>query len=517
MTDVSRETAPPRWIEYRRVDDLAPALQNPKDHDKAMIEEGISEHGFIDAPVVDGRTQRIVGGHGRRDDLIARHAEGKAPPAGIVLDADGAWLMPVQCGWSSRDDDDAHAAGLVLNQATMAAGFLADPLADLLTQLSARPAGLTGTGFTDGNLAELLDSLGRNRGPGTPPPTPSLADRFLIPPFSVLDARQGWWQNRKREWLAIGLQSELGRGDDLLLRSETVRDINYYANGRGPNPPAPNTRKAADQRSNLTGAAKLPEWATNGTENIASGTSIFDPVLCEIAYRWFSGPGQAVLDPFAGGSVRGITAGLLGRNYVGVDLSAPQIEANLVQAAALPGPGTVTYLAGDSRTVLPTIESPFDLLFSCPPYADLEVYSDDPADISNMPYGEFLDAYREIIALAADRLDDDRFAVWVVGEVRDRRGNYYGFVPDTIRAFTDAGLSLYNEAILVTQVASLPLRAIRPFEVARKIGKTHQNVLVFVKGDGKRAATACGPIDLTDALGDVDAGDPIEAVDDLSN
>ena len=40
----------------------------------------------------------------------------------------------------------------------------------------------------------------------------TLADRFLIPPFSVLDARQGYWQDRKRAWLALGIESELGRG-----------------------------------------------------------------------------------------------------------------------------------------------------------------------------------------------------------------------------------------------------------------------------------------------------------------
>ena len=41
----------------------------------------------------------------------------------------------------------------------------------------------------------------------------SLAGRFMIPPFSVLNAREGWWQDRKRAWLALGIKSELGRGD----------------------------------------------------------------------------------------------------------------------------------------------------------------------------------------------------------------------------------------------------------------------------------------------------------------
>lgn len=40
----------------------------------------------------------------------------------------------------------------------------------------------------------------------------TLGDKFLIPPFTVLNAREGWWQERKRAWLAIGIQSELGRG-----------------------------------------------------------------------------------------------------------------------------------------------------------------------------------------------------------------------------------------------------------------------------------------------------------------
>src|SRR5215207_11555640 len=44
----------------------------------------------------------------------------------------------------------------------------------------------------------------------------TLGERFLLPPFSVLNAREGWWQDRKRAWLALGIQSELGRGEQLI-------------------------------------------------------------------------------------------------------------------------------------------------------------------------------------------------------------------------------------------------------------------------------------------------------------
>jgi hypothetical protein len=64
---------------------------------------------------------------------------------------------------------------------------------------------------------------------------------------------------------------------------------------------------------------------------------------------------------------------------------------------------------------------------------------------------------------------------------------YRGFVADTVRAFRDVGMPLYNDAILVTAVGSLPIRVSGQFESSRKLGKTHQNILVFAKGNPKEA------------------------------
>ncbi len=227
-----------------------------------------------------------------------------------------------------------------------------------------------------------------------------------------------------------------------------------------------------------------------------SGTSIFDPVLCEIIYRWFAPPGGTVLDPFAGGSVRGIVASKLGFPYIGVELRSEQVAANRAQAEAICGVPTPLWCEGDSLDVLPGMATGLepvraDLIFSCPPYADLEVYSDDPRDLSAMDYPAFRLAYTEIIKAACALLRADRFACFVVGDARDKRGLYYGLPWHTVAAFEAAGCRLYNEAVLVTAVGSLPVRMTRQFEAGRKLGKTHQNVLVFVKGDPKRAAEAC--------------------------
>lgn len=239
--------------------------------------------------------------------------------------------------------------------------------------------------------------------------------------------------------------------------------------------------------------------AEYGSGNQITGTSIFDPVLCELVYRWFSPPGGMVLDPFAGGSVRGIVASKCGRRYVGVELRPEQVAANREQAEAICEEMPPTWHAGDSlemETLCGDMEA--DLVFSCPPYGDLEVYSDDPRDISTMEYPAFLEAYRRIIALSCNRLRDNRFACFVVGDIRDKGGNYRGLVRDTVAAFEDAGLSLYNDAVLVTAAGSLPIRVGKQFSASRKLGKTHQNVLVFVKGSGREAADACGHVDVAD-------------------
>jgi hypothetical protein len=109
-----------------------------------------------------------------------------------------------------------------------------------------------------------------------------------------------------------------------------------------------------------------------------------------------------------------------------------------------------------------------------------------------MEWHTFLAAYKRITFKACSRLRADRFACFVVGDFRDPRGFYRNFVSETVAAFLDSGLKLYNEAILVTSVGSASMRVTTQFQAGRKLCKTHQNVLVFVKGDPKRAADEIG-------------------------
>lgn len=342
----------------------------------------------------------------------------------------------------------------------------------------------------------------------TPDSRGAIADNFLAAPFTVLDARQGWWQERKRAWIDMGLKSEEGRpgmkscmppgGISLsahykLKEAEAKGDAAEVARLLGANGSNFYVQKAAREKE-LGRALSIAEFAKeyapegNGAD---TGTSIFDPVVCEIAYKWFCPPGGQIIDPFAGGSVRGVVASELGFEYWGNDLREEQIAANIKQGEELCPFGAPTWVCGDSLHAEPPVA---DLLFSCPPYGDLEVYSEKPEDLSNMGYPEFLEAYRQIIARFCAQLRPDRFAVWVIGEIRDpKTGLYRDFVGDTVQAFQDAGLGFYNEAILVTMVGSASLRVTRQFEAGRKLCKTHQQFLTFVKGDWKAAAAAILP------------------------
>lgn len=317
----------------------------------------------------------------------------------------------------------------------------------------------------------------------------SLNESFIFSPFSVLDSRSGLWQERKRKWLELGFNSQETREDvELIAKSGQSSGIYELKN------------KMREMLQREPSWDEIIDYAKKKGMHVYEGASIFDPVLCELCYRWFNVVGGRILDPFAGGSVRGVVAGVLDYPYAGIDLRLDQVEANRKQASIL-DLKNVDWFAGDSNDVLDEIEfKDIDFVYSCPPYAYLEKYSDDPKDLSNMNYEDFKNVYFSIIKKSVAQLKDDRFACFVVGDVRDKKGFYLNFVSDTIKAFQEAGMELYNEIILVNVVGSLAIRVRRQFNGGRKIGKMHQNVLVFYKGDPKKIKENYPELNLGDDL-----------------
>ena len=458
----------------------------------------------IDEPTPDPANARKHDERNLKAIIDSLRAFGQQKPIvvdgrGIVVAGNGTLEAAKRLGWSDiaivRSDLDptqATAFGIADNRTAELADWDSDVLRSLLDSMDDDLREVVS--FADEELDALLEKSTGEPGSSDAEddtPRPSLSDRFGVPPFSILDQRQGYWQDRRRRWLGLGIASEKGRPDHLLALGETGLQSQFY------------TKKKAKEKE-LGRSLSYEEYVEHhhppSEVPHEQGTSIFDPVLAEVLVRWFSPVGGTVLDPFAGGSVRGIVSATLGRDYVGVDLRADQVEANQTQLKDISGrvsiPASPRWIEGDSRQIKSLVPAghEYDLVLSCPPYADLERYSDDPADLSTLDYEDFLASYREIIAACVDLMAEDSFAAWVVGEIRDRNGIYRGFVPDTVRAFVDAGASLYNEATLVQNASSAGIRAARYLERGRKLVKTHQNVLVFVKGDPKRATVRCGDL-----------------------
>lgn len=277
-----------------------------------------------------------------------------------------------------------------------------------------------------------------------------LRDKFLEPPFSVLDTKGGCWQTRKRQWKQLGIESHLGREAECNVKTMSGLTPEEYEKKYGRKP--------------------------------MEGVSIFDPALCELIYNWYCPENGTILDPFSGGSVRGIVANYLGYKYTGIDIRQEQIDSNREQALKLlPIDNQPNYYVGDSNVVLTELMPMYDLVFSCPPYADLEVYSEMKEDLSTMEYKEFIKVYAEIIKKSVAKLKSGGYACFVVGDIRDKKGFYRDFISHTKQAFINAGAGLYNEAILLQPLGTAMLRAGKIFEAGGKLTKVHENVLIFKK------------------------------------
>lgn len=182
-------------ITQKKVTELIPYVNNSRTHSDeqvAQIAASIKEFGWTNPILVDGENG-IIAGHGRL--LAARKLGHKEVPT-IEL--------------SELTETQKKAYIIADNRLALNAGWDNEMLTIELNDLLADGFALELLGFDPNEIDSLLtpeeEEVKEVKG--------NLSDRFLIPPFSVLNAREGWWQDRKRFWLSLGIKSELGRGED---------------------------------------------------------------------------------------------------------------------------------------------------------------------------------------------------------------------------------------------------------------------------------------------------------------
>lgn len=422
-------------IEYVNKEDLKPYVNNAKIHTAEQVEQikkSIAEFGFND-PIALWHDNEIIEGHGR---LLA------------VMEMDEIKKVPV-IRLDDLTDEQRKAYTLVHNKLTMNTDFDVDLLNLELEDIV--DIDMSEYGF-ELNLEEEV----------APEQHDKLSDKFLVPPFDILNARGGDWTERKRYWNSI---------------------INDKAQAR------------SDAASNMSNTEKYGKTFT-------SDVSILDPVLSEIVVKWFCTPEGKCFDCFAGDTVFGYVSSYLGHEFTGIELREEQAEFNNEATKDL----TARYICDDGRNILNHIEEESqDLLFSCPPYFDLEVYSDKENDASNQEtYEDFYAILDTAFTNAVKCLKNNRFAVIVVGDIRNKKtGEYYNFPNDIINTFRRNGLLLYNNIKILTPIGTAAIRASKYMEY-RKVAHVYQDVLVFYKGNQKEIKNNYPNVEVQDVSEDME-------------
>lgn len=420
-------------LEYLNLSDIIPYENNPRHNDEAVeyVANSIKEFGFK-VPIIIDENNVIVAGHTRLK-ACERLGIKKAP----CIRAD------------DLTEDQIKAFRLADNKVGEIATWDLDKLNVELENIDfdMTPFGFDNIELDTGDFFNKYQDGEKN----------SLQERFVVPPFSVLDGRQGYWKEKKRAWKEKIVENAVSR------------------------------EKASKTFEKLVKMKNLPS------------VSFLDPVLCEVVLKWFMPKnGEKVFDCFAGSTTFGYVAGTLGYKFTGIELRKAQVEYNMSRQKADNLPGQ--YICDDGRNVCNHIPPKSqDMFFSCPPYYDIEVYSDLENDASNQKtYKEFYDILDVAFSESIKCLKENCFAVVVAGDIRDKKtGAYYDFCSDIKNTFKKNGLFLYNELILVDPIGSAAMRANRMM-VTRKMVKVHQNVLVFLKGDPKHIQENFDPIEFSE-------------------
>jgi hypothetical protein len=199
-----------RTIEYMPVAELKPAKRNPKRHSVSELAAAVQRFGVIEAQVLDERTGRVISGNGRLE-LYAQAEEAELdPPEGVQV-IDGRWHLPIVRGWRSRNNGEAEAALVAVNRLAERGGWNTGMLVEMLDELGATRAGLTGVGYQPDDLADLRRQLEEKPSlPPAPGPVGGTGVRSLVLDYPIADYdRLARGMQALRGKLNVGSNAEL--------------------------------------------------------------------------------------------------------------------------------------------------------------------------------------------------------------------------------------------------------------------------------------------------------------------
>jgi DNA modification methylase len=228
------------------------------------------------------------------------------------------------------------------------------------------------------------------------------------------------------------------------------------------------------------------ELRKNSVDNSSSfSMSEFSPPLAEFIIKYWSNEGDLILDPFHGWGTRCFEAIRIKRNYIGYDISpvtSNDVRKHLEEfkkKMLAGGIGNAELMCGDGIKIEGVVKNSVDMIFTCPPYFNIEKYESINGQLSDFnDYQAFLCKLHEGAKNYYNVLKNGKFCVFVVGDWREE-GQLRLFGKDVIDVFCQAGFILYD--FLINKLNSAAVVGCGNFDESNFVTKSHEYVLVFKK------------------------------------
>jgi len=205
--------------------------------------------------------------------------------------------------------------------------------------------------------------------------------------------------------------------------------------------------------------------------------SVFNPHLVQMIISAYCPLNARIYDAFGGGGTRGYVSTKMGHKYTGIEIRKEEVDRLKEQMKKWNIHFEI--LNEDSSKYKPN--KMFNFAFTCPPYYDLEIYSNLDGDLSNSySYGNYLDKLKMVLRNIYDVLEENSFAIFVVGDFRNKEGFLEHLNGDLVRIASYVGFKLWDEIIWMG-ASNVALTRCGKFEVNRKSVRMHEYIIILKK------------------------------------
>ena len=233
--------------------------------------------------------------------------------------------------------------------------------------------------------------------------------------------------------------------------------------------------------------------------NVRNGAlSRFPTRIGVFVIQFWSEPGDKIWDPCMGRGQRAAIANALGRHYIGTDICRKFYDTVIGQLKKVGRRSLVGYevfrddpdsfhcelnkysmelLFHDARTA-PIEKESVSLVFTSPPYWDIEFYDDSPEQLGiGKTYEEYLEGMEQIASVAFKALKPGGFYVLAINDFR-KGGRFYLLHMDLFQTMINVGFTPHD--LVVYKISDHPLGAIfaSQLEERKVTAKCHEFLII---------------------------------------